>query len=495
MANASPPTTTTEAPSTTTTGAPPPPETTTEAPPPPDTTTEAPPPPDTTTEAPPPPDTTTEAPPPPDTTTEAPPPATTSEAPVETTTEAAGASTTPAPSESTTASGDGPSFKSVEVKIDPDDGLDHHANSVQVANDAKLTLTWETSNATGVHIDDLGDFDASGSEEIPTVDKTYTLTARDDNGAESQPWVLDIHTHDPADVVSPHVDVATGVATIVSFQATKDDAPVLQAAVGDEIVFTLDVADGAESAKIAGQDAELAPGEESGQQRATLTLTVTADMDGHFVAESIAEGKTADSKTVSIEILPTTTTAATTTTTTETPTTTTTAAPTTTTTAAPTTTSTQATTTSSTTTTQTPSTTTTQAPSTTTTEGGLGSAAWGADKYEHGQTIDMNVDAPGVADGTTVYFLIEFNEDDGGWTPLQSAEGKVSGGKVRAPVTLQHPPNAAERSAAARGRSLPLPLHRLARAIRQRPAPGHDDRRSAVVSKAASAAPAGRGRS
>src|SRR5947208_347926 len=97
-------------------------------------------------------------------------PATTTTAPATTTTAPATATTAPggtttAPGSTTTTAGS-PQFTLVEVKIDPDDGTEHHDHSVQVAADVKLKLKWETSGAASVSIDGLGDagFDASGEE-------------------------------------------------------------------------------------------------------------------------------------------------------------------------------------------------------------------------------------------------------------------------------------------------------------------------------------------
>jgi len=42
-----------------------------------------------------------------------------------------------------------------------------------------------------------------------------------------------------------------------------------------------------------------------------------------------------------------------------------------------------------------------------------------------------------VADGTTVYFLVENSEDNGAWQFLQQAEGTVQGGKVSTKAVLK----------------------------------------------------------
>ena len=149
-----------------------------------------------------------------------------------TTTAAPETSTTSAPETSTTAAADEasdlPVFTSVTVAVDPDDGSDPHQNSVQVANDVSLTLSWETANATSVHIANLGDFGPSGSESLPTEDKVYSLIASNDDGVSSVPFPLEVHTHEPGEVVSQHVDVGAGEAAIVRFAASAKGEGLLR---------------------------------------------------------------------------------------------------------------------------------------------------------------------------------------------------------------------------------------------------------------------------
>jgi hypothetical protein len=64
---------------------------------------------------------------------------------------------------------------------------------------------------------------------------------------------------------------------------------------------------------------------------------------------------------------------------------------------------------------------------------------WGADVYEHGQEIELSVDAVGVADGRVVYFAIEHDADVENWQPLQGAQATVSGGKATTRVVLKDP--------------------------------------------------------
>ena len=209
---APPPTTTTAAaaaPSSTTTAAAAPPTTTTAAAPS-STTTAAPAPSSTTTVSAAPSSTTTATAAPSSTTTATAAPSST------TTATAAPSSTTTGggPSSTTTAmpSGGGPTVGEVTVKIDPDDGADQHAHSIQVATDAKITLTWSTQNATGVKIDPLGPLGPNDSTELPARNASYSITAVDDSGAASTPYLLEIHTHEPGEAVSPHIDVKSGVA-------------------------------------------------------------------------------------------------------------------------------------------------------------------------------------------------------------------------------------------------------------------------------------------
>ena len=243
-------------------------------------------------------------------TTTAPPAATTTTAPAGTTTSAPGGTTT-APSGTTTAAGGGgtPTISSVEVDLDPDDGAQHHDHSIEVAADVKLTLKWESAGATGMHIDGLGDFDASGSQDLPTQNASYTLVAKGDGGTESAPWPLEVHVHDPKDVVSPHVDVGAGVAAVVSFEAhDASDQVVTSAKVGAQLKLVVVVSDATESAKIADQDADLT---DTGDGHKTGNVSVTIDdpTKGSFEAQAIKGGSAADTRSLQIDVLSATTTA------------------------------------------------------------------------------------------------------------------------------------------------------------------------------------------
>ncbi|HEX4386445.1 MAG TPA: hypothetical protein VH083_26000 [Myxococcales bacterium] len=297
--------------------------------------------------------------------------------------------------------------------MDPDDGADHLATSIQVASDAKLTLTWSTQNATGVRIDPLGSFGASDTVDLPTEDATYSIVALGDGGAESDPYTLEIHTHEPGEVVSQHVDVLSGVAKFISYEA----APKGLVAPGQEVVVSVVATLDTESVSVDDQDVPLTDTGD-GHKEGSLTLTAPdASGDVTYTLKAVKDGDAADTQTITISLAPssstsTSTTAATSSTTTASPSSTTTAAST--------------------------STTTTAAPSTTTTQGGaLENPSWGAGQYFHGQSIALQVDAPGVADDSTVYFAVEIDAGGGAWKPLQKAQAQVKDGKATASVVLE----------------------------------------------------------
>jgi hypothetical protein len=153
------------------------------------------------------------------------------------------------PPEEKAAGGDAPKFDDVSVDIDPDDGLDHHAHSIQVATDAKLKLSWKTTGAASVGIAELGKdgLDASGSIELPTEIATYTLVAVGPQGEKSEPYSLEIHTHAPEEAVSAHQDLKSGAGgdwTAAWSQTTVKEADKLQMiltapglAAGTEVTF------------------------------------------------------------------------------------------------------------------------------------------------------------------------------------------------------------------------------------------------------------------
>ena len=201
-------------------------------------------------------------------------PAATTTAPGNTTT--APGSTTTAPGNTTTApattttADSSPAVESVKVEIDPDDGIDHHQNSVQVSTSAKLKLVWSTRNATKTRIDPLGEQGASDSAVIPTSDATYSVVALNDAGAESPPFTMEVHTHEPGKVVSPHVDVKSGIAKIISFQALQNDAPVDSVLCDSTVKLVASVSGGCESATINGEECPLQDAGDT--QTATLEL-------------------------------------------------------------------------------------------------------------------------------------------------------------------------------------------------------------------------------
>ena len=236
------------------------------------------------------------------TTTTAAPVTTTTVAGETTTTTTAPSTTTTAPGTTTTASG-APAFTSVEVAIDPDDGSEQSAHSIPVPDGVKLTLNWETTGAIGVHIDPLGDFGASGSEELPTEDRVYTLVAVGDGGVTSVPWPLEIDVHESTECVSAHVDLGAGAAGVSSFQATKHGEPITEASIGDTIALELVAAGTVTAAKIAGQDVELTETGD-GQWKGTLEVTLTEDMDGSFEAQVLQDEEVAASQSLMVDISP-----------------------------------------------------------------------------------------------------------------------------------------------------------------------------------------------
>ncbi len=422
--------------------------------------------------------------------TTAAPGASTTAAPGASTTAAPGASTTAAPGATTTA-GTGPSISAdaVKVQIDPDDGTAQNPGSYQVATGSTLTLTWESTNATSVNIDPLGDQAASGSVSIPTQDATYTLTAKDDSGATSQPVTIQIATHDPTDVVSPHNDVDSGIAKILSISAMVNGAAVTSVTAGSAFAVTVSCSSGTDAATINGSSIDVADdGTGTGNKTGSLQVSSADPSQTSFDCQVSASGTVGDEQSCTIQVLPASTTAAATTTlaptttappttttlapTTTVPPTTTTVAPTTTvppttTTVAPTTTVPPTTTTQAPTTTAAPSTTTTHppttttvAPSTSTTHPGtstttpnsttthppststtlsdmlLTSPTWGSTLYIHGQPVTVTVNAAGVPDGKVVYFIVEDQDDGGAWQFVTEAQGTVSGGTATATVTL-----------------------------------------------------------
>ena len=261
----------------------------------------------TTTSAPPPasvPTTTTSAPLPasvPTTTTSAPPPAS---APTSTTTSAPPPPAS-APTSTTTSSATAPTVDQVSVAIDPEDGGDHHAHSIQVSTDAKLELTWSTQNATGVRIDPLGSFGALGSTSIPASDASYTIVALGDGGAESAPYLLDVHTHDPKSVVSPHVQVGSGVAKIVFFSASIDGHDTDTAAAGASAQLSFVVSDSTDSATVDGQPVPLSDLPD-GHKNGTLGVTIPTGGDPSvtFALAALQGGATADTSSLTLTITP-----------------------------------------------------------------------------------------------------------------------------------------------------------------------------------------------
>jgi hypothetical protein len=156
---------------------------------------------------------------------------------------------------------------------------------------------------------------------------------------------------------------------------------------------------------------------------------------------------TSAAPTTTTSAAPTTTTsAAPTTTTSESPTTTTTLPPTTTTTAAPTTTTSAA-----------PTTTTSAAPTSTTTaavpdDSLLSNPKWLEDGKEvktvsHGEEVQLSVDVASGAEGRTVYFAAEHQDDGGDWKTLPEVQATVKDGAAVATLTIPADPPGTETTA------------------------------------------------
>ncbi len=367
------------------------------------------------------------------------PPATTSAAPGGSTTSAPSAATTAggAPTTTTAAASGAPTFAegSVTVAIDPDDGTVQNPRSIQVSKDAKLTLSWNATGAASVNIDPgaLTGLPASGSQEIATQDATFTLVAIADGGAKSDPYSLDIHTHDAGTVVSPHVEVGAGVAAVLSFLASKPSGEAITSAqVGETITLTATLSEATEAANINGQSADLTV-LTNGQKQAVTTVAIDASSDGNFKCEALKDGAVVQEQKQHIDIVPAGASASTTThapdgNTTQSPGNNTTLAPDHTTTHALDQTTTHGpdhTTTHApgTTTTHAPATTTTHAPGTTTTHGAW-TAAWSVETIKQDGTAEMVLTAPGLAAGTSVVFEISL---DGGGTVGQITATSESG--------------------------------------------------------------------
>ena len=207
--------------------------------------------------------------------------------------------TAPDPGAGTSPGGDPPALKSVRIEISPPDDADHHDRSYQVPRDAALLLIWESENATAVVVDGA-EQGASGSMAIETVDRSHTLFARG-NGPDSAEWVVEVHTHEPGNVVSPHIDLSSGVAKVVELGASKGGASVASAAVGDEIVLSILVSDGADGAKIDGAEVALSE-RPDGSKAGSKKVIITAADSGDFKFTAMQGGSEADSQSLHLDL-------------------------------------------------------------------------------------------------------------------------------------------------------------------------------------------------
>ena len=392
----------------------------------------------------------------PPTTTTAAPGTTTTAAPSGTTTAPPTSGTTVAPGTTTTApASDKPSFAdgSVTVTVDPDDGTVQNPNSFQVAADVKLTLKWSATNAASVNIDPgaMTGLPTEGTQDIPTQDAIFTLTAIGKAGTPSDPYTLEIHTHQPGTVVSPHVDLGAGVAAVLSFVASKGTTgeAITSAVVGETVTLTAVVSDATESVNINGKSVDLTE-LNNGQKQASTTVAIDGSSDGNFSCQALKGGAVAQEQAQHIDVLPEGdatgagsgpgegdatgsaegTGAG----------------------------SAEGTGAGSAVGTGAGSAEGTGAGSAEGTGAGSGDATgagsadgsgpddsaltnptWGAAVYTHGQPIELSVEADGVADGRIVYFVIENDEGTGNWKKMQEAQANVSSGKATVQITLADP--------------------------------------------------------
>ena len=200
---------------------------------------------------------------------------------------------------------DGPSLEDVSVEIDPDDGLDHHANSVQVSKAAKIKLCWKATKAASVAIAELGkdQLEAEGNLEVPTQDATYTLIAASEDGKHSAPFVMEVHTHEPDEVVSAHVELGSGVAAIVHFCAQKDGADIQAIPLGGTVTLVALVSDEIDAITINGQEADLTPSGD-GHLIAKLDVKPTEEGDASWPCEAKKGGEVKDKATAQITVQP-----------------------------------------------------------------------------------------------------------------------------------------------------------------------------------------------
>jgi hypothetical protein len=204
-----------------------------------------------------------------------------------------------------------PGFTSVTINVDPDPGISQNSHSYQVASDATLTLSWTAENATVVTIDPLSQgLAASGQLSVPTQESTLTLIAFADDGSQSQPYPIDIHTNDPGDVVSPHADVGSGAAAVVSYTASLDgQSSVHEAKAGDQLTLVGTFSEATEAARIADQDVTLSD-PENGTRSGSVQITLIMEMTGDFQFQALKGGSVADTQQLHIDISATPTTEA-----------------------------------------------------------------------------------------------------------------------------------------------------------------------------------------
>jgi hypothetical protein len=194
-----------------------------------------------------------------------------------------------------------PQVTSASIAISPDPGTSQNPHSIQVTTDASLTLKWATSNASGVRIEPLGEHGASGSQNIPTSDASYSIVPLGQGGIEGVAFQINVATHDPADVVSPHSDVSSGVAKLISFSATADGHPFISVPPGTQVTLTAVVSDAAKSVSINETEHPVSDAGD-GNKTASTQISVQDPGDQEFKCSVLQGGNVQDSFSVTVTV-------------------------------------------------------------------------------------------------------------------------------------------------------------------------------------------------
>jgi hypothetical protein len=237
---------------------------------------------------------------------------TTTGSPGQTTTEPLGTTTTePLGTTTTSPEADGPAIEEFIGRAKEDDSLDHLETSLQVEEGSSVLLSWKLLRAPdGVELTDpaQGDPQRLGPDTL-TVEvqpqqesQDYSLVALAGE-LRSPAHTVHVATHPAGQVVSPHVQIGAGGASLSSFVAKKDDVEIASAAVGDEIELVAIVTGEPDSVLIDGEEAELCE-TSPGEHLAVRKVAVDANASGVFECQVMKDGAAADSSKVHLEILP-----------------------------------------------------------------------------------------------------------------------------------------------------------------------------------------------